>query len=291
LFDPCVDEVFCRLCGDRLGEAALVHTQPDRFERAAGIAADGYRRAWRRCPTCAALIDVQRPEDEAALERLTSSYYEVDLGSGIQAKFDKVMALPAHQSDNAGRVARIADAWRRLTAARESDALVIDVGAGTGVFLARFLATAGAGWKGVAIEPDPIAAEYLQKLDRFEVISALFGPDLDLPLADLITFNKVVEHIADPRPVLENAATRLKPGGLIYVEVPDAQTAHHRPPGDNILGALHRHLYEPETLAMLLRRCGLVTLEVARIVDPSGKLTVFAFAHRAEDYGEKVRDA
>jgi len=289
LFDPASDEAFCLLCGDRLGDAALVHAAPDRFERAAGVSADGYRRAWRRCPSCAALIDVQRPADESALASLTTSYYEVDLGTGIQAKFDMVMALPPDRSDNAGRVARVAEACGGLAARRKSDALVIDVGAGTGVFLARFLPAMGAGWRGIAIEPDPDAATHLRGLNRFEVISALFSADLDLPPADLITFNKVIEHIAAPGPVLENAAARLKPGGLIYVEVPDALTAFHRPPEDNILGALHKHLYEPETLAILLRRCGLMTLEVARIADPSGKLTVYAFACRADD--EEMRHA
>ena len=290
LFDPESDEAFCLLCGGRLGAAVLVHTEPDRFERAVGVSANGYRRAWRRCPSCAALIDVQRPADELALASLTTSYYEADLGTGTQSKFDMVMALPPDRSDNAGRVARVADACRDLAARRGPDALVVDVGAGTGVFLARFLPEMGAEWRGIAIEPDPNAVAHLRGLNRFEVISDLFSADLNLPPADLITFNKVIEHIAAPRPVLEIAAARLKPGGLIYVEVPDALTANRRPPRDNILGALHKHLYEPETLAILLRRCGFVTLEVARIVDPSGKLTVYAFACRADDY-EDMRHA
>ena len=291
LFDPSRVEAFCPLCDGQLGEAVLVHTEPDRFERAVGVSADGYRRAWRRCPSCAAVIDVQRPEDKAALDSLASGYYEVDLGTGIQAKYDKIMALPPHQSDNAGRVERVADACRRLAAGQESDALVVDVGAGTGVFLARFLPTMGNAWRGVAIEPDPVAAAHLRNLNRFEVIPTVFGADIKLPPADLITFNKVVEHIAEPRPALEKAAARLKPGGLIYVEVPDALSVSHCSPQDNILGALHKHLYEPETLAMLLRRCGFLTLEAARIVDPSGKLTVFAFGCRANDYGMRLENA
>jgi SAM-dependent methyltransferase len=291
MVDPVKDEATCRLCGGPLGAAELVHTEPDRFERAASVSAVGYCRAWRRCLACAALIDVQRPEDELALERLTASYYEVDLGTGIEAKFDKVMALLPHRSDNAGRVERVADACRQLSPGGRPEHLVVDVGAGTGVFLARFLPSMGDNWKGIAIEPDPLAAAHLRKLDQFDVIPAMFGADLELPPADLITFNKVIEHIASPKPVLECAATCLKRGGLVYVEVPDALTARYCPPQDNILGALHKHLYEPETLATLLRCAGYAVLKVARIVDPSGKLTVYAFACRADDYGERRQSA
>lgn len=279
-------DVACRLCGCRLGEALLIHTQPDRFERSAGVPADNYRRAWRRCSHCAALINVQRPEDEAALGHLTASYYEVDLGTGIRAKFDKVMALPPALSDNAGRAQRVADAcwrWRRVQSER---AVAIDIGAGTGVFLSRFLPLAGAAWQGIAIEPDPLAAAHLRELGRFDVVAAQFDGSLTLPQADLMTFNKVIEHIADPLPVIQLAAARMKPNGLLYVEVPDAMTATRRSPEDNILGALHKHLYEPESLAGLLRRAGFVALEVTRIVEPSGKLTVYAFACRADAYDE-----
>jgi SAM-dependent methyltransferase len=268
----------------------LVHTLPDRFERAAGIAVEGYRRAWRRCPCCAALVGVQRPEDEAALARLTSSYYEIDLGTGIRVKYDKVLALPPERSDNAGRVRRVADACRKWLPKREH-AVAIDIGAGTGVFLSRFLPAMGEGWQGIAIEPDPLAAAHLDELGRFQVIAALFDGDLELPNADLVTFNKVVEHIAEPTGVLTLAADRLKPDGVVYVEVPDTLTAAHRPPEDNILGALHKHLYEPETLAALLRRAGFAVLEVARIVEPSGKLTVYAFACRSDSYGGRLLHA
>lgn len=280
MFDPAHARVTCRLCGGEVGQVCLSHTQPDRFERAALIPAEGYMRVWRRCQSCAALMNVQRPEDENRLEHLTASYYEVDLGSGIKAKYDKVMALPAGQSDNAGRVGRVLDACERHLPA--GSLTVLDVGAGTGVFLSRFLKKAEGRWRGIAIEPDPMAAEHLRSLERFQVVEGKLDEVTDLPPVNLITFNKVIEHIPFPLPVLKAAMTRMRPDGLIYVEVPDALTADRRPPDDNILGALHKHLYEPESLARLLRLAGFVPLEIARIVEPSGKLTVFGFASRLE---------
>jgi SAM-dependent methyltransferase len=279
----------CPLCGRRLGDAEVVHLEPDRFERAVKIPAEGYARAWRRCTGCAALVNVQRPEDAAVLDRMASNYYEVDLGTGIGAKFEKVMALPQQQSDNAGRVQRVADACRRFLPAGGGPALAIDVGAGTGVFLSCFLPAIGHGWQAVAIEPDPLAAAHLRSLAQFDVIEGLFDKSLSLEPADLITFNKVIEHIREPRPVLEAAVARMKPDGLVYVEVPDALTAICCEPRDNILGALHKHIYEPETLAALLRGVGLATLKVVRLREPSGKYTVYAFACRADRYRRNVK--
>ena len=54
--------------------------------------------------------------------------------------------------------------------------------------------------------------------------------------------------------------------------------SRHRPPDDNILGALHCHLYDPVSLAVLLSRAGLATLRIERVFDPSGKITMTAFA-------------
>lgn len=237
-----------------------------------------------------ALVGVQIPEHARALSALASNYYEVDLGNQIGAKYARIMALPASRSDNAGRVARVLDACARHAMGEPGRTKVaVDVGGGTGVFLAKLLSVAGGGWRGVAVEPDPLAVAHLRSLGLFDVRASRFHASLDLPEADLLTLNKVIEHVEDPLPMLTLAARGLAPYGLAYVEVPDALTAVHRPPEDNILGALHRHLYEPGTLAQLLQRAGLVVLEVRRIVEPSGKLTVYAFAARGDTYQDRAR--
>jgi hypothetical protein len=44
------------------------------------------------------------------------------------------------------------------------------------------------------------------------------------------------------------------------------------------LGALHCHLYDPASIVTLLERAGLAPLHVDQIFEPSGKISVFAFA-------------
>lgn len=271
----------CAICDGVLDHELLRITQPDRFERHLGIASTGYVRSWVECGTCGAATNVHGAGNRERLDSLAAGYYEVDFAAGsIGDKFAKVIAMPPERSDNAQRVARIhafLDAW--LPASR-GGRRVLDIGAGTGVFLWRFLEQGElGGWAGTAVEPDAIAARHLRSLDRFPVIEDLFSSELGLTDFDLVTLNKVVEHLPKPVELVKQAASALRlPGGLLYVEVPDKLTVRHRLPDDNILGALHCHLYDPVSLAMLLSRAGLATLRIDRVFDPSGKITVTAFA-------------
>lgn len=275
---------FCAICGGALSRELLRITEPDRFERHVGIAAAGYSRSWVECAGCGAATSVQAPENRALLETLAAGYYEVDFaGSSIAEKFAKVMALPPERSDNAQRVARVAAFVGERLPGNVNSPRVLDIGAGTGVFLSRFLERAGTrGWKGTAVEPDPTAAAHLRSLGRFEVIEGLYMPALGLAGYDLVTLNKVVEHLPGPVELVRGAAQALDPRhGILYLELPDKRTVSERPPSDNILGALHCHLYDASSIAALLKRAGLATLKTETLYEPSGKITVAAFAARS----------
>lgn len=264
----------------------LTIAQPDRFEKSLGIPAEGYWRAWRACTGCGAAINEHQAANAQKLEAIAKNYYEVDLGNGIDAKYRLVMGLPEEKSDNAGRARRIVEKILSLRTQQKlprPDVLkVADVGAGTGVFIAKLRQLCGERsieLDAVAIEPDPIAAGHLRKLGVMRVCESVLDDRFSEADFDLVTFNKVVEHIEDPGAVLVQGLRILNSvNGLLYVEVPDVQTIYRRPSSDNILGALHHHLYAPHSLALLLEKAGLVPLELQRIVEPSGKLTVFGFS-------------
>ncbi|MDP1526069.1 MAG: class I SAM-dependent methyltransferase [Rhodocyclaceae bacterium] len=220
------------------------------------------------------------------MAQLADGYYEVDFAnSSVGEKFAKVMALPEGKSDNVGRVKRITerlDAWRQALGQPRSIVTVLDVGAGTGVFLAKLLQSemrTVAGWKATAIEPDSVAAAHLVGLGRFEVIHGVFDATLAMRGYDLITMNKVIEHLPRPGELISSAGQALDPaGGIVYVEVPDVLTIDRRPPSDNILGSLHHHLYSARGLVTLIEDAGLHLLDLGRTVEPSGKITLFGFA-------------
>jgi len=263
----------CLLCRAPLGEVLV---SPDRFERAAGISANNYLRQWRDCPACGAVCDLHLSPEADKLERWMTDYYEVEQAiETMTEKFARIMALPPEQSDNRQRVARViaaADRWLPSGTRRS----VVDVGSGMGVFLAALTETPG--WQGLAIEPSPQACEHLRRIGGFRVQEGLFSAELGLGGHDLITFNKVIEHIRHPHSVLRDARAAVAPSGLIYVEVPHRLSAYCHPAEHFILGALHHHLYSVPALTRLLEECGWVTLEAGTTYDPSGKVTAYALA-------------
>lgn len=276
----------CGICGGQLGAVLAVHNKPDRFEAHLGIPQAGYRREWVVCNSCGSASNRMDPSNAELLSKLADGYYEVDLaGLTIEKKFAKVMAMPADKSDNAGRVNRVltrVTSWRTTLGLGTTTARVLDVGAGTGVFLAKFLQEADQNiprWSATAVEPDPMAAEHLRRLQLFDVWQGPFDASLVSTSYDLVTLNKVVEHLPEPHSLVSTLGTIISPSfGLLYIEVPDVLTIGRRPLTDNILGSLHHYLYSPRGLIALFERTGLNVLDIGRVADPSGKITLFGFA-------------
>lgn len=274
----------CAICGGKLGRVLREITEPDRFEKHVGISSVGYRRAWVACDRCGSATDVYPEDSRRRLAEIAGGYYEVDFSnSSVADKFACVMAMPRTQSDNAHRVDRVLwllDEWNFLQR-KPAGLRVLDIGAGTGVFLSKLLeqaATRDIRLSATGVEPDPIAAAHLRGLGRFEVIEGLFSPRSGLTGFDLCTINKVLEHIPQPETLLRDAVgTLLQPGGVLYVEVPDVLTASLRPASDNVLGALHHHLYTSLGLELLAARVGLQLLQLNRVFEPSGKISLGAF--------------
>lgn len=281
-------KIRCSICDGEDGNEILLIDRPDRFEQSIGVGAQGYARPWVECLACGAAINLLPPESAQRLATLRAAYYEVDfMGSDIGEKYRRVMSMPAGQSDNAGRVARVTDFVRRWTGA-PARPRVMDIGAGTGVFLSRLVDQTAGAWEYLGIEPDPRAAAHLRQLEKFAVVEAMYLGQPELRGFNLVTLNKVLEHIEQPLPFLLQVVQSLVPDdGLLYVEVPDKLTTRLRSPQDNILGALHCHLYDPTSLGHLLRRAGLELLCVNRVAEPSGKLSVYAFAAPAESVVKK----
>ena len=98
---------------------------------------------------------------------------------------------------------------------------VLDVGAGSGEFacLMREL-----GKEVTGIEPNAGYAAYCRDDLGLDVRTAHLAPHLfDAAEFDLIRLNHVLEHLNDPVKYLAMIAGWLKPGGVLYVEVPNIE--------------------------------------------------------------------
>jgi len=272
----------CPLCGPTAGETVLEITRPDRFERAAGISVKDYQRQWIACASCGLLIDCYDRKDISYL--YDDQYYSAEIEKeSVSERFNRILALPSEKSDNHYRVKRIlsylTDFYSTYSNVIPADLnkRILDIGSGTGIFLYRFLENAP-DWNASAVEPNHYACEHLLSLEKFKVIENYFSKSVIEDFQELITLNKVLEHIQDPVDLLRNVKECLSKYGLIYVEVPDKKTAQYRESDDNILGSLHFYLFDPATLCLLFQKAGLVTLTVQRYIEPSGKITVSGFA-------------
>lgn len=272
----------CTLCGNNHFDLKLEITKPDRFEIALGISELNYSRKWNECSKCGLFQNENSVVNQNLLNSIGHRYYEIDFGKeNLGSRFIKLKNLPKENSDNYFRVNRVKDFYNEFVPGSVLDSEfknILDVGSGLGVFLDAFITH---NWKGTAIEPDPFAFEHLNGIsnNRFEVINDVYKKGIVDRKYDLITFNKVLEHLSNPVDLLKLAKDNLNSEkSLVYVEVPDLLTCSKRNYNDNILGSLHFNLYDPYTLSLLFKNSGLTPVKVERIIEPSGKITTYGFA-------------
>jgi SAM-dependent methyltransferase len=102
---------------------------------------------------------------------------------------------------------------------------LLDVGCAYGWFL---LEARRSGLAGVGIEPDPDIAEAARR-EGLDVRTGYF-PDAVGPAEtfDIVSFNDVLEHLADLGGILESCRSILAPGGLLVVVAPSSEGVLYR---------------------------------------------------------------
>jgi 2-polyprenyl-3-methyl-5-hydroxy-6-metoxy-1,4-benzoquinol methylase len=266
------------MCG---GQELYVHftynEQPPletRFPLAAG---SRYWRELHRCAQCGHYLEYFEP-DQGALygeEYVTATYGDAE---GLRRTFERINALPPQRSDNTGRIQHVqsycAKHWPAERWAERKPAL-LDVGAGLGVFPYRMQQE---GWDCTALDLDPRQVQHLRAVAGLRAELGDLRSHPDLGRFDLISFNKVLEHIREPVAVLASSTRRLLPGGLVYVELPDgeAAAAEGKEREEYLLG--HIHVFSFASFALLIAHAGLQLLDCQRLREPSSKYTLRGFA-------------
>ena len=273
------NEGCCVLCG--AADAELCETIVRKPEREVdyGIPEESYLRRIRRCMACRVYFN-----DHGLLPDTFygGAYNDSAYGDRFRARFDAVMALPPERSDNKQRALRLdkvlQNAGRSPPATR-----VLDIGSGLGVFPAEMRML---GYETHVIDPDPRAVRHA--LEVVGVRGANVGSLQAMPEPapfELVTLNKVLEHVPDPQEGLRSATAFMAPRGMIYVELPDGEAAAAAGGFTNRSEFFVEHFtaYGPESLRWLIGRAGLTIRGMDRIHEPSGKYTIFAIAGRAGD--------
>ncbi len=154
---------------------------------------------------------------------------------------------------DAARFRQIVDAVSPYVEKHES---IVDVGCATGGLLAEFKRRGHQNL--IGFEPSPACAETARRLYDLEVrpvgISSL---DQAAERFDLVILTVVLEHVCDLDSSLVSLTKLLKPGGRLYLEVPDAGAYYQWFSAPfQFFSMEHINFFSKESLANLLARHG-----------------------------------
>jgi 2-polyprenyl-3-methyl-5-hydroxy-6-metoxy-1,4-benzoquinol methylase len=139
---------------------------------------------------------------------------------------------------------------------------VLDVGAGAGGFVALM---SEAGWNAEGVDPDPEAAGAARRMNipvACATVEQVLA-DGNEEAFDAITMNHVIEHLHDPRSVLETCRRLLKPSGTLWVATPNLDSEGHKR-----FGRYWVHLDPPRHLILFTRESLEAVLALTGFTDP-----------------------
>jgi SAM-dependent methyltransferase len=133
---------------------------------------------------------------------------------------------------------------------------VLDLGCGDGTRLARL---AAAGWNPIGVDMDRNAVEAARRSQVGEVRLGTVH-DVGPPSSfDAVVMFHVLEHVDDPLATLVRARQLLRPGGLLSITTPNADSWLHRIYGARWRGLeppRHLQIFTPSGLGELLGEAG-----------------------------------
>lgn len=234
---------------------------------------------YAECRNCAAMYLMADDRYDRIYDGFAYTVETGDAADFIARRFKVVTELPPEKSDNVQRVARIRETVaQQTTGLSHTPRQVLDIGAGMGVFLHAFL---DENWIGTAIEPDPAACAHLRQVLPQTTVHQGYHNEINvLEEFDLITMNRMLEHVSSPVATLATAVRMLKPGGLMYLELPDVRAYYRNGPDDLDFGYGHYVIFSPQALLSAGLQAGLDVCHMERVREPSGKFTIFGLFER-----------
>lgn len=137
---------------------------------------------------------------------------------------------------------------------------LLDIGCGNGGFLTL---AKDAGWEVSGVDFDPAAVETAQARGLDVRCGGHELLETEIERYDIITLSHVIEHVRDPKSLLQRIYTLLKPGGLLWLDTPNLKSLGARrfgPAWRGLEPPRHLVLFNPESLAQCLREAGFRSL-------------------------------
>ena len=187
--------------------------------------------------------------------------------------FNKIISLPNEKSDNYWRFKSIKN-FNKKWFPKLITPNLLDIGSGTGVF--PFIVKKN-GWNCSAIDPDPRSIDHITKNIG---VKGFCGDFMELESDikyNIITLNKVLEHVEHPIEMLAKVKKWINKDGFVYVELPDGEMASKVGKEREEFFIDHLNIFSITSTSILASQAGFKVEKIYRIKEPSSKYTIRAF--------------
>lgn len=141
---------------------------------------------------------------------------------------------------------------RRYLSSEIPSPTYLDVGCSTGFVVE---AAAKVGWRATGVDLNPSAVEFGKRRGLDLSLCSLFEAGFESEYFNVISLFEVLEHLPDPKKILEHTLSLLKPGGIIFIYVPNYDSASRILLGKDahfLWPTHHLTYYTIETISYLL---------------------------------------
>lgn len=236
---------------------------------------DSYSRKISRCNNCGHMYSIHNMN----LENLYTGNYNSSIYTnleGMNKTFQKISSLDENKSDNAARCKTLDKFIKDFFKQNENSKIkILDIGSGLGIFPWKM---AEHGYAVTGFDPDPNAIRHLEEYLKIPAICGDYLKDELKGIFDVITLNKVLEHVKDPILMLQKTLKNLSKNGLVYIELPDGEVASREGKDREEFTIDHLHVFSLQSASLLINKAGFKTLDISRLKEPSSKYTMRAFA-------------
>ncbi len=255
----------CPICKHNKFDLIFEYKKKPKIETNFGI--KNYNRSYFECQKCK-----HWTSNFVISERFYKDFYvNKTYKKNYLFKFNKILKLNK-KSDNYFRSNRIDNFIKQ---SKMKNIKILDVGSGLGVFPYEMKKR---GYKIFALDPDKKMSEFIKKKLNIDCYHSDFKNFKSLKKFNLVTLNKVLEHVEDPLAFIKKIKKLLNKNSAVYVEVPDTNAAKKISQNREEFCIEHINCFSDQSLKLMFERCGFKIVNLKKIKETSGKLTMYVFA-------------
>lgn len=126
--------------------------------------------------------------------------------------------LEWHIGHSAECIREAQDLLRELRGLHPQGSSLLDVGCGIGSLMSVAVEE---GLSCQGIEPNPHAVRYARGNGLIQVIEGRFSAEHFESMFDFVVIDSVLEHVPEPKTMIRDALSVLRPAGILYISVPN----------------------------------------------------------------------